>query len=60
MLGRDLPTTGGRVGKVSYIRYRPRTVAIDVLLSFNCAVVFNFNVFPFPPNKPQFLSDANE
>ncbi len=26
---------------MAYIRYRPRTVAIDVLLSFNLAVVFN-------------------
>jgi hypothetical protein len=43
---------------VAYIRYRPRTVAIDVLLSFNFAVVFNFNVFPFPPSKPQFLCDV--
>jgi hypothetical protein len=37
--------------------YRPRTVAIDVLLSFNLGVVFNFDVFPFPPSKPRFLSD---
>jgi len=43
---------------VAYIRYRPRTVAIDVLLSFNLAVVFNLNVFPFPPSKPQFLGDV--
>jgi hypothetical protein len=27
------------------------TVAINVLLSFNFAVVFNFNVFLFPPSK---------
>jgi hypothetical protein len=43
--------------KVAYIR-RPRTVAIDVLLSFNLAVVFNLNIFPFPPSKPQFLGDV--
>jgi hypothetical protein len=43
---------------VAYIRYRPRTVAIDVLLSFILAVVFNLNVFPFPPSKPQFLGDV--
>ncbi len=27
-------------------------------LSFNLAVVFNLNVFPFPPSKPQFLGDV--
>jgi hypothetical protein len=43
---------------VAYIQNRPRTVAIDVLLSFNFAVVFNFNVYPFPPSKPQFLGDV--
>jgi hypothetical protein len=43
---------------VAYIRYRPRTVAIDVLLSFNLAVVFNLHVFPFPPSEPQFLGDV--
>ncbi len=43
---------------MAYIRYRPRTVAIDVLLSFNIAVVFKFNVFQFPPSKPQFLVDV--
>jgi hypothetical protein len=42
------------VGKVAYIRYRPRTVAIDVHLSFNFAFVFEFNVFPFPPDKAHF------
>jgi hypothetical protein len=43
---------------VAYIRYRPRAVAIDVLLSFNFSVVFNFSVFPFPPSKSQFLGDV--
>jgi hypothetical protein len=43
---------------VAYIRFRPRTVAIDVLLSFNLADVFNLNVFPFPPSKPQILGDV--
>jgi hypothetical protein len=43
---------------VAYIQYRPRTVAIDVLLSLNLAVVFNLNVFLFPPSKPQFLGDV--
>ncbi len=42
---------------MAYIRYRPRTEVIDVLLSFNFAVVFNFNVFRFRPSKPQFLGD---
>jgi hypothetical protein len=41
---------------VAYIRCRPRTVAIDVLLSFNLGVVFSFDVFPFPSSKPRFLS----
>ncbi len=44
---------------MAYIRYRPRTVAIDVLLSFNLAVVFTLNVFPFPPSKAQFLGDVS-
>jgi hypothetical protein len=34
-------------------------MAIDVLLSYHFAVVFNFNVFPFPPSKPQFLGDVS-
>ncbi len=33
-------------------------MAIDVLLSVTFAVVFNFNEFPFPPSKPQFLGDV--
>jgi hypothetical protein len=33
-------------------------VAIDVLLSFNFAVVFNFYVFSFPPSKAQFLGNV--
>ncbi len=49
-------TKVGREGDIH--RYKPRTVAIDVLLSFNLAVVFNLNVFPFPPSKPQFLGDV--
>jgi hypothetical protein len=39
------------------MRKRARTVAIDVLLSFNFAVVFNLNLFPFPPSESQFLGD---
>ncbi len=40
---------------MAYVRHRPRIVAIDVLLSYNFGVVFNFNVFPFPPSKAHFL-----
>jgi hypothetical protein len=36
----------------------PRIVAIEVCLLFNFAVVFNFNVFPFPPSKAQSLGDV--
>jgi hypothetical protein len=34
-------------------------VAIKVCLLFNFAVVFNFNVFPFPPSKAQSLGDVS-
>jgi hypothetical protein len=44
--------------KVAYIRYRSRTVAIEVCLLFTFAVVFNFNVFPFPSSKAQSLGDV--
>ncbi len=27
-------------------------------MSFNFSVVFNFNVFPFPPSKAKFLGDV--
>ncbi len=37
--------------------HRPRTVWV-FFMSFNFAVVFNFNVFPFPPSKAQFLGDV--
>jgi hypothetical protein len=46
-------TKGAR--KMAYVWHRSRIVAINVLLSYNFAVVFNFNVFPFPPRKAQFL-----
>ncbi len=39
------------VRKMAYVRFWSRTVAIDNLLSLNLTVVFNFNVFPFPPSK---------
>ncbi len=35
--------------------YRSQTVAIEVCLLFNFAVVFIFNVFPFPPSEAQSL-----
>jgi hypothetical protein len=35
-----------------------RTEAIDVLLSFNFAVIFNFYIFSFLPCKTQFLRDV--
>ncbi len=34
------------------------TAAIDVLFSLNFAVVFDFNVFPFPPSKPKLIGDV--
>jgi hypothetical protein len=33
------------------------TVAIDILLSFNFAVVFNVHEFPFPASKAKFVDD---
>jgi hypothetical protein len=47
---------GGQEGGILSI-YRSRTVAIVVCLLFNFAVVFIFNVFPFPPSKAQSLDD---
>jgi hypothetical protein len=44
---------------VAYFRQRSRIKAIDVLLSFNFAVVFSFKVFPFPPSKTLFLGDVS-
>jgi hypothetical protein len=38
-------------GKMAYVWYWSWTEAIYVLLSFNFAVVFNFNVFPFQLSK---------
>jgi hypothetical protein len=35
-----------------------RTVAIEVCLSFNLVVIFNFNVFPFPPSKAKSIGDV--
>ncbi len=38
------------------VLHRSRIVAIDVLLCFNFAVIFNFNALPYLPSKEQFLS----
>jgi hypothetical protein len=46
------------VGKVAYIRYRSRTLAIKVCLSFKFAVVFDFNEFPFVPGKSKLTGDV--
>jgi hypothetical protein len=43
---------------VASVRNRSRTVAIEVCLSFNLVVVFDFNVFLFPTSKAQFLSNV--
>jgi len=42
---------------VAYVLYRSQTVAINFILSFSYAVVFNFNVFSLPPSKTKFSSD---
>jgi hypothetical protein len=39
-------------------RNRSRTVAIEVCLLFNFAVVFTFNLFSFPPSKAQSIGDV--
>ncbi len=44
---------------MAYIWYRPQIVAIKVCLLFNFAVVFNFNVFSFPPSKAESLGDVS-
>jgi hypothetical protein len=36
---------------MAYVGYWFRSVAIDVLLSFNFEFDLSFNVFPFPPFK---------
>ncbi len=38
--------------------HRSQIIAINVLMSVNFAVAFNFNVFPFPQSKAQFLGDV--
>ncbi len=39
------------------VRNRSRTVTIELCLSFNFAVVFIFNVFPFPPSKVKLTTN---
>ncbi len=51
-------TKGGQEGGIQYIRYVPRTVAMEVGLQFNFAVVFVFNIFPFPPSIAQSLGNV--
>jgi hypothetical protein len=48
-------TKGGQEGGMWN---RSRIVAIDVLLSINFAVVFNFHVFPFTPSKAQYSGNV--
>ncbi len=43
---------------MAYIQHRSQIVAIDVLLSFDFAVVFNFNVYPFLASKAQLLGNV--
>ncbi len=35
-----------------------RTAAIEVHFSINFVVVFDFNVFPFPPSKSKLIGDV--
>ncbi len=48
----------GGIGKVAYVPYRSRIVVIEVCLTFSFDVVFNFNVYPFPPSKSKLLGDV--
>jgi hypothetical protein len=45
-------------GGIHSVYCRSRTVAIEGCLLFNFAVVFNFNVFPFPLRKAKSLGDV--
>jgi hypothetical protein len=45
------------VGKLPSVRRWFRTVAIDVCLLFNVAVVFSFEVFPFSVCKAQIIGN---
>jgi hypothetical protein len=46
------------VRKVAYIRYRSQTVAIEVCLPFNFAVVFDFIHFRFRPTKAKSIGNV--
>jgi len=46
-------------GREVCLRLAYRIVAIDILLSFDFAVLFNFNVYSFPQSKAQFLGDVS-
>ncbi len=45
-------------GKVSNIRNMPRTAAIEVLFSFNFAVVFDFMYFHLRPSKAKWIGNV--
>ncbi len=47
------------VGKMAVVRYQSRSLAIEVCLSFNFAVVFFFNVCLFPPSTDKLLGDGH-
>ncbi len=49
---------GGRGGKMANGRNRSRTVTIEVCVSFNIAIIFDFNLFPVPLNKAQFIGNV--
>jgi hypothetical protein len=46
------------VRKVPNVHNMSLTAAIYVLFSLNFPVVFDFNVFPFPPSKPKLIGDV--
>jgi hypothetical protein len=37
---------------------RSRTVTIEVCVLFNFPIIFDFNLFPAPPNKAQFIGNV--
>jgi hypothetical protein len=46
------------VREVAYIRNRPQTVAIEVCLPFNLAIVFDFTYFRFRPSKAKWIGNV--
>jgi hypothetical protein len=50
---------GRGAGKVANVCKRSRTVAIEVCVSFNFAVVFDFNLFLVPPSKVHFIGNVH-